>query len=174
MIVDNTGFRAKVRAEIEVKHLESMDKVKRDELIGEAFFLCPSVFRPGNDPKKYMPVMAYWLTRGCMAHVIRDKFTSGGTKEVHNLKVAQVIHRAGVRHREDIMRASQVLTEEQISTFWDINDLPPREQLITRWLVLVKENFDGTDEEYQVLEKCFTSSGHDCGGNHSESETTDI
>lgn len=145
------GFTAKVEVDVSIDHLESMEPERRYDLIGEAFFLCPIVFGPANDRTKFMHPMGYWLTQRCMAHVVRDKFTSGGRVKVGDLEVPQIIHRAGFDRRENILRASRIVTDEQIVQYWNIHTAPARDERISAWLQLVRQYFDGTDEECQVL-----------------------
>ena len=155
MNLKTDGFSATVQAVISIRHLESLGAETRYKLIGEAFFLCPVVFGPRSDPKKYGHPMAYWLTQGCMAQVVRDKFTSGGRAILDGVDVPQIVYRAGVTRRDDIIRASETVTDKQIMEFWDVVNPPPRSDRVDEWLQQVRDHFDGTDDEFSALEGQF-------------------
>ena len=147
------GFSATVQAVISIRHLESMEDSERYKLIGEAFFLCPMVFGPSSDPKKFGYPMAYWLTQGCMSQVVRDKFSSGGRMKIGGVKVSQIVYRAGISRRDDIVRASHNVSDEQILEFWGVATPPPRKDRISEWLEQVQAHFVGPDYEFFALER---------------------
>lgn len=132
-------------------HFESMGKPARYQLIGEAFFLCPVVFGP-NQRRKYAAPMAYWLSQGYAAQVVRDKFTSSGKEKIMGVEVPQIITRAK-RHKSNIEKAATELDDELIMQFWG-TDKPPQDR-IGEWLQQVQGYYTGSANEMQILRKIF-------------------
>lgn len=130
--------------------LETMGNDERYKYIGEAFFLCPCVF--GDDHKrKFLPVLAYWLSQGIVTHVVRDKFTSSGKSDVDGVYVRQVIRRA-VKRKHHIIKAAESLSDETIEQFWE-RSVPDKSLRINIWLEMVASEYKGNKSHIDVLRK---------------------
>ncbi len=137
-----------------LRTLESLNDEERYKLIAEAFFLCPCVF--GEDSRhKFTPVVAYFLSQGVVSQVIRDKFSSGGRNYINGIEVAQMLYRAGVRHKDEIINASSYLDDELICQFWEIKNPPSNDNRIKEWLFQIRKHYRQSLEELIAFEAVF-------------------
>lgn len=144
-----------------LRNLEQAPQTKRYPLIGQAFFLCPQVF--GNDHRhKFTGVVAYWLSQGYVCQSVRDKFTSSGKQNLMGVEVPQILFRAGVSRRDNIIQAAENLDPEIIRQFWgldSIDDVPDtRQHRLREWLKRVNNHYKGTLKEFKILESIFSES----------------
>ena len=140
--------------------LEAFDDndAEAHKLTGEAFFLCPQVF--GDDNKrKYAAVVAYWLSQGIVSQVVRDKFSSGGRKNIGSVEVTQVLYRSAVKRKQNILDAADSVDDEVICQFWGVDTPPPHDKRIQHWLLLVRQFYKGNQTELQAFENAFEDVG---------------
>ena len=150
---DDNLWWIETRDRAPMQHFEALDNATKHRLIGEAFFLCPVVF--GDDMRrKYATPMAYWLSQGFASQVIRDKFTSSGTRMIDGVYVPQIIARA-IRHKNDILRAADSVDDELILQFWRVGEPPDQDDRIKQWLKHVWRYYSGNHAELRVLEDNF-------------------
>ena len=117
-----------------LRRIEDLDNYERYKVIGEALFLCPVIF--GNEQKyKYSAPLAYWLSLGLVAQVVRDKFTSSGKKE--------------------IIDASNNVDTDLIKEFWQKEEIPSDKTLINQWFDEIKIHYEGDENHIEIFIRNF-------------------
>ncbi len=120
------------------RFFKDLDKLEKNEFIGECLFLFPEIF--GNDNKtKYSNLGLYSLSKGIINHNWRDVFSSGGTVEFSGEKYPHVVETTRINY-EYVTKAASVLSDTVIWQFWKVKPPKDWDKRLDMWKGLISKH----------------------------------